>query len=354
MLKPKLLNTVVLVVFLFILTSINSTAQDIPDPQQSPNEIKELAIDHYLKGNHDQSIRYYNQIIDDSCMDADLIGARAMSYLAMNNSEMASEDMNRSFALDPENSVAEIVRLRMIFTTGEIKHALMNRKNLRALQEEYPNSSEIILTEALFKKATNDIVGAIASLDNAIELNPNSAYLYMLKGQYLMETPGVGMAKIAFEKALDMNKIYPDAQRGLGLAYVKLGENSEALDLFDNLIKINPKDLMSLFNRGVVKNNLSDFEGAIEDFNRVMKMDKSLVEAYFHRSHAYFNLRNYTSSIKDLDAYLSINGSDPVAYSKRAMARIMNKDREGACRDLQKADELGDPSAIGLLKSFCN
>ncbi|NNF22060.1 MAG: tetratricopeptide repeat protein, partial [Saprospiraceae bacterium] len=330
MMKPKLLNLVVFNVLLLVLTTANSTAQDIPDPQLSPNEIKELALDHYLKGNHDQSVKAFNKVIDESCTDADLIGARAMSAIAAENYDLAKEDLKKAQALDPGSPVVEIVRLRLSFIKGDVTQILDRKKELNALLESYPNSSEIVLTEALFKAAIGDIVGATLSLDEAIGLNPNSAYLYNLRGHYLMQTPGVGMARIAYKKALEMNKNYPDAQRGLGLAYVKLGKNSEALDLFDKLIKSDPKDLTSLFNRGVVKNNLSDFDGAIADFNDVLAIDEDYFDAYFHRSHAYFILRNFHSSISDMDHYLSWKANDPVAYSKRAMAKMMNKDKEGA------------------------
>lgn len=340
-------------IFVFI-SGPSGHSQESSLNKLSPSEISEIAVNEYLNGNHKKSVEVYNEIVDENCLDANLIASKAMSELAANKPENALENLNKALSLDPENPIAEMVRLRILFAKGSQEQVIDNKRDLKALLESYPNNAQVIVTEAMYKNALGDIFGAIASMDVAIEINPNSAYLYNLKGKYLMQTKGIGLAKNAFSKALHLNNEYADATRGLGIAYVKLGRNSEALELLNGFLKSKNDDVIALYNRGVVKNNLSDFEAAIEDFNRVLELDEVYIDAYFHRSHAFFNLRQYGSTIDDLDYYLQRNQMDPVGYSKRALAKLMNKDKEGACQDLHKADELGDLSAQGLLESLCN
>jgi len=77
-----------------------------------------------------------------------------------------------------------------------------------------------------------------------------------------------------FDAAQDISlspfNIYEYAKRGTLNA--GLGKYKEAVEDFNNAIKLNSNDAILFYKRGTVKVELGDLEGAKEDFNRAMEL----------------------------------------------------------------------------------
>ncbi|MGB3419679.1 tetratricopeptide repeat protein [Dolichospermum sp. FACHB-1091] len=69
------------------------------------------------------------------------------------------------------------------------------------------------------------------------------------------------------------------------------------IDDYNPAIKINPNDANAYYNRGVVRYELGDKQGAIKDFNQAIKINPNFPQAYGNRG----NVRAPTpSNIKSL------------------------------------------------------
>ena len=72
-----------------------------------------------------------------------------------------------------------------------------------------------------------------------------------------------------------------------GLAYVDLGNYTQAIADFNRAIEIDPRFGEAYDNRGTAYDSLGDYTQAIADFNRAIEIDPRYGEAYYNRGVAY-------------------------------------------------------------------
>lgn len=86
-------------------------------------------------------------------------------------------------------------------------------------------------------------------------------------------------AAAALESALNASGIVPtqteyDINEYLGVCYYKLGNYEEALEIYDAIVTMRPKDAEAIFLRGAVKLQLGDAEGMQKDFTKAVSLDQ--------------------------------------------------------------------------------
>ncbi|MFM6254977.1 MAG: tetratricopeptide repeat protein [Dolichospermum sp.] len=98
------------------------------------------------------------------------------------------------------------------------------------------------------------------------------------------------------------------------------------MDDFNQAIKFNPNDADAYYNRGNVRNELGDKQGAIDDYTQAIKFNPNYAQA----------------------------------YGNRGIAKAQSGDKQGAREDLQQAAQLfkaqgnnaGYEKAMDLLKQL--
>jgi tetratricopeptide (TPR) repeat protein len=165
-----------------------------------------------------------------------------------------------------------------------------------------------------------EYVEALLNLNKAIELDPNQASAFFLRGNI----------KDNFE------------------------DRHGAMKDYNMAIEKNPKFADALFARGNVKMKLQDYYGAVDDYSAAIALNENFVEAYFNRGKAKQYLSAYQDAINDCTKIIQINPKNPSAYSMRGILRIEFGDTKNGCLDLSKAGELGDLKAYDLIKEHCN
>ncbi len=64
-------------------------------------------------------------------------------------------------------------------------------------------------------------------------------------------------------------------------------------------------------------------------------------------------LNKFKEALQDLDYAIKLKFDYASAYVNRAAVKYAIKDRRGACKDLEKADALGDQMAYPLIQEYC-
>ncbi|BAZ48596.1 TPR repeat-containing protein [Nostoc sp. NIES-4103] len=140
----------------------------------------------------------------------------------------------------------------------------------------------------------------------------------------------------------------------IALATLTLTPKAEAKSLFNNQqtpaskvtaqlpdTKIENSSQTEYFlKRGFERFESKDYQGAIEDFNQVLKIEPKNIYAYVGRGGAKLLLGEYQAAKLDLDTALEINPDISIAYYFRAIANYALKDKPGAIADFRKASTL--------------
>jgi tetratricopeptide (TPR) repeat protein/S1-C subfamily serine protease len=115
------------------------------------------------------------------------------------------------------------------------------------------------------------------------------------------------------------------------------GEIKGAISDFNIAIRNNPQFAMAYYNRGVAKYVSGDKRGAISDADIAIGINSKYTEAYVYRGLAKYDLGDKKGAISDLDLAISINPQYAIAYMNRGVAKYNLGDKKGAISDLDRA-----------------
>ena len=232
------------------------------------------------------------------------------------------------------NQLASVEDLRSVIDRCKRHHEKGEfKKELDYLEEatnRYPNSFDLwnIKGMALVKLKKYD--EAISCFGFAIRLNPKSSTLWMNKGDCLLRQGRIDEAIKSFGNAIEMdvndsytwsfisNSLlnqgkYQEALEfldrapqhidkkvlwnGKGIALSGLGRYYDAIQCYDNLLKIDPNYENSLNNKGLCLMSLGKYQEAIHCFNRILFLNPNVKHVLMNKYEALTKL----GKIKDAE-----------------------------------------------------
>ena len=179
-----------------------------------------------------------------------------------------------AISLLDENTVAYSTRASLYAEIEQYQKAI---DDYSVVISRNPEDEDALYERALCRLMNNDTIGARLDLETIDKFNPKSA----------------------------------KSRLGMAMVYKAMGENAMAVELYDALIKANPKSWSLLRDRAEV----------------------------------YFFSKRLGAAMLDIDKSIQMNGRDPLSYFLRAKIRWAKGDREYARRDLNRAIELGLPQS---------
>lgn len=163
--------------------------------------------------------------------------------------------------------------------------------------------------------------------------------------------------------ALNLNENFLDAWINRGLVYNELGDYEKSISDYNKAIEIDSKCALAFNNRGYTRFKQKDYQGALEDYNKAIllnpkfqmaldnkallfqtvciKDDKDFNEKYYlSLGIADVNEGNFPEAISSLDEALTLNPNSEVAYFYKAICfHSLNRTAE-AYENYTKAIEL--------------
>lgn len=128
------------------------------------------------------------------------------------------------------------------------------------------------------------------------------------------------------------------------------GQLEEAIVEYGKAIRINPRDIVALSNRGAIYNLLAQYQQAIESFNLAIGVNPNFNVLYNNRSISYYGLGRYDLALEDLNRVIKIEPRNSDAFVGRAMVYTQLGRDADARSDAIQAVELGvDPAQVEAL-----
>lgn len=110
-----------------------------------------------------------------------------------------------------------------------------------------------------------------------------------------------------YDQVLKIDPRSVEALNGKGLAFNKLGRYEDAISWFDNALEIDPTYPQVLNNKGISLANLDRFEEAITLFDKAIKIDPNFVDALYNKGGALAELGKYDEAAKWTNKALEID-----------------------------------------------
>ena len=145
-----------------------------------------------------------------------------------------------------------------------------------------------------------DFSGAIRSYSDCINLDPEVAEPYFLRGN----------ARSAIKEYADAIQDYTSATRHKNRTFLDFG-----LDRHIEIELGNPFLYMVIFNRANAEAELDDFEGALSDYSESIRLHPDSAESFFNRGNTRMDLYKFEEAVGDYDRAFSL-GSMSVLFNK--------------------------------------
>lgn len=81
-----------------------------------------------------------------------------------------------------------------------------------------------------------------------------------------------------------------------GLELYSKAEYGAALDHFNNVLKLDPKDVNALYNKGLCLYNMKLYESAIKEFENLLLIKKDDPDAWFYKGKSLSKIKNWTQA----------------------------------------------------------
>ncbi|MCL4856845.1 MAG: tetratricopeptide repeat protein, partial [Flavobacteriales bacterium] len=97
-----------------------------------------------------------------------------------------------------------------------------------------------------------------------------------------------------------------------------------------------------------------DYKEAIEDFNNALRLKASYVQAYNNRAASKYKLEDYKGAVDDCNKAILLQDDFGPAYLNRGIAYEMLRKEDKACEDWNKAASLGLKNGKTFAQESCN
>jgi protein O-mannosyl-transferase len=162
-------------------------------------------------------------------------------------------------------------------------------------------------------------------------LNRGNAYLAMGQNTEAIQD---------YDQSIAISPRYAKAYNGRGSALRALGRYPEAIRDYDKAIRLNPQFAEAYNGRGLTASAMGQLDAAIKDFDKAIELVPDSEEAYFNRGKALDGLGQYDAAIKDYDRVIALRPENADAYNNRGGAFEAKGQLDAAFKDYTRAIEL--------------
>lgn len=121
---------------------------------------------------------------------------------------------------------------------------------------------------------------AIESIQQAIDVSPNSAVYHNNLGAAQRELALLDAAIGSFERAAELDANYIEARFNLGNALQAAGRLGDAVTAYRSVLQVQPEHLNALNNLGAALQTQGDLAGATDCYQRVLALDETNADSW--------------------------------------------------------------------------
>lgn len=226
---------VFLISIMFCFAACASTSLEVRKKQAEAG--RHLGEAYLEQGNSSLALREFlkaKELYDNDQFLHDDLG---LTYMAKDRLDLAIEHFKKSLAIDPGYAPA--------------------KNNLGTV---YMKKKDWDTAIKYFKEVAEDLIYATPQFPLS-----NLGWAYYNKGEY-------ELALKYYQEALDMNSLFLNALRGLGVTYIAVGKGPEAVAVLEVSVKHYPQIAQLHFDLGEAYTLSRNYEKALNAFQKVLKL----------------------------------------------------------------------------------
>jgi len=144
------------------------------------------------------------------------------------------------------------------------------------------------------------------------------------------------------------NKARP--HNNLGIALSAEVKSEQAIEHYNQALRITPDYADVYNNRGNAYANLGQYKLAFEDYHQAIRLKPDYADAYYNWGYAYDKLNQYQLAIEYYNQAIRLDPNYLRAYINRGVVYLLHGNKKIGCPDAQKACALGNCKLLEMAK----
>ncbi|XP_067895393.1 uncharacterized protein ttc6 isoform X2 [Heterodontus francisci] len=275
---------------------------------------------------------------------------RAVAYHKVHNLKSALKDITCAIHLQPQTQYLYLLRGQYLYEMKNLELANFCIQYSAEINKALDSSPIQQATVQTFLKNYDKAIDNLAAMEK-------TAPLLILLGKTQMKANKHEEALISFRKALDLEvetsepKVTNDLTQSaeihyhMGLCYAEQDKLIEAIDSFNNALKVYPNFAKAYYQRGLCRMRLHEVN-CVHDFHRALAINPQLFEVYLSRA-VYFAMQGrYLKAILSCNEALKLQPQSIRAFLYRGALKFYTKAYRLAVEDLTAAININDTCSL--------
>lgn len=232
----------------------------------------------------------------------------------------------------------------------EYNHYSEADEQIKAALNKKPDDIELLALRCISRAKQHKLAPAQQELDRLLAKYPQNAQLHYAQGMvYLMRTTSSDVTYIRdtrnlienaikeFVAAVNADSNYYQAYNAMGVATLKLGNRTDARELFQAALQINPQYATAYDNLGnleLIEGNLAEAEKL---FNQSLKLNSHNPTTMYHLGQVAVRQRDYNKALTWLNHSIHMHPMSSPALTLQGECYLIQGNQAAAINSFKKA-----------------
>jgi tetratricopeptide (TPR) repeat protein len=194
---------------------------------------------------------------------------------------------------------------------------------------------------------------AIEDYDEAIRLSNKNPQYYTDRARAYYRLEKYRQCISDYKTALGLDPLNIKLYAEKGLAESKLKEYKKAVSDYELFLKYFNRDDETIYQTGLCYFDLKNYDKALEWFDSAIKINCGASKYFTGRAYTFAMKSDFKHAEDDFSMALDLTPKDAMVYYGRGMVRLYMNKNSDACRDFEKAANLGSSEAANQLELNC-
>ena len=281
------------------VTEYKLALQGAANPQVRLN----LALAYYKIGDLAQAVETLKRVRSEAPQNSQASMLLADCYLRLGQNKDVVELLSTQESTRPDDlAVSYLLGTALVRNGQPEKGQVLIDKILKN-----GDTAEAKLLMGTTKYMVKDFSGAIADLQNAVQLNPNLPDVNAYYGLALLSTGDQNGARKAFEKELQIDPNNFESNLRMGVLKRQDEENEKARVYFDRALQIRPADYGVRYQIASLELAEGHLEEAQRDLERLTKETPEFLEAHVSLATVYFREKRKADGDRERQIVAKLN-----------------------------------------------
>ncbi|MEO6230583.1 MAG: tetratricopeptide repeat protein, partial [Ferruginibacter sp.] len=259
-----------------------------------------------------EAIQGFEKVLASNPKNVNAINIIVQLYEKLGNKEKQYEFASIGLLLNPADENWNYTKADLALQLGRPEEALNLAEKFTTT---YPDSAFMYIIKGQALDAQGKIQLAVGAYSKTIRLHPDNAYALLLRGKDFAAISRYQNAIDDFTKLINLGQELDEIYNRRGMAYFSLQQPDKALPDFTKAISINPSNQYAYTNSGWVYYNNGDYTKAISAFTKATTIDPKYADALYGLASVYDKQKNFPLSTNYAEKAIAIDGRMPPYYA---------------------------------------